>query len=245
MKASQALTRLALLLLSSHLGLRRLLRKCSLILSIRNCSDFLSPSRASRDHLKGQILAGALASSLSAWTKIQNRTVGADFPACAADACRQTMRNLGSMPKVPIRCPLNPDNSNPPFFAAKVHPCLCTSFRIKGTLNERTCLPRLAATRADGMRRFRVSNWLEIRQCHRTFRAGPTSAREGSRARSGITRQRNARDLGSQALATASADAPGADARAGVGIGTARTVRAGAVVRDAAQIAAAGGGACR
>src|SRR6185437_11257496 len=32
---------------------------------------------------------------------------------------------------------------------------------IKGTLNERTCLPRLAAIRADGMRGFRVPNWLE------------------------------------------------------------------------------------
>ena len=34
-------------------------------------------------------------------------------------------------------------------------------FPIKGTLNERTCLPGLAATRADGMRRFRVVSWIE------------------------------------------------------------------------------------
>jgi hypothetical protein len=33
-------------------------------------------------------------------------------------------------------------------------------FPIRGTLNERTCLPELAATRADGMRRFRVGNCL-------------------------------------------------------------------------------------
>jgi len=35
-------------------------------------------------------------------------------------------------------------------------------FQIRGTLNERTCLPGLAATCADGMRRFRLGNWLQL-----------------------------------------------------------------------------------
>src|SRR6185437_2819194 len=40
-------------------------------------------------------------------------------------------------------------------------PSFRSRLAIKGTLNERTCLPRLPATRADGMRRFPVVNWLE------------------------------------------------------------------------------------
>jgi len=41
----------------------------------------------------------------------------------------------------------------------RLHPY---QFQIRGTLNERICLPGLAVTRADGMRRFRLGNWLQL-----------------------------------------------------------------------------------